>query len=111
MKHYLVLSIIIIGLMGCSAPVKHGAEFDDHNVDNIVKGETTKQQLIEWFGEPGIKSTISENEEKWVYSFTRGKVTSGIFRTKSDITTKILDLYLKEDIVINFAYSERQDEI
>ena len=63
MKHYFVVSIIIIGLMGCSAPVKHGAEFDDQNVDNIVKGETTKYQLIEWFGEPGIKSTVSENEE------------------------------------------------
>lgn len=111
MKHYLVLSIIIIGLMGCSAPVKQGAEFDDQKVENIIKGETTQQQLIEWFGEPGIKSTVSENEEKWVYSFTRGKVTSGIFTTKSDITTKILDLYLKEDIVINFTYSERQEEI
>lgn len=110
MKYYLLL-LIILSLTGCSAPVKHGAEFDDHHVDNIVKGETTKQQLLVWFGEPGIKSTISENEEKWVYSFTRGKVTSGIFTTKTDITTKILDLYLKEDIVINFAYSQRKEEI
>lgn len=111
MKQLVSGIVILVCLISCSAPVKQGAEFDDQYVDNIVKGETTKQQLIQWFGEPSIKSTVSENEEKWVYSFTRGKVTAGLFKTKSDIVTKILDLYLKEDVVINFAYSERQEDV
>lgn len=111
MKLYLSYLLIILSIAGCSAPVKQGAEFDDQHVENIVKGETTKTQLITWFGEPSIKSTVSENEEKWVYSFTRGKVTSGVLVTKSDITTKMLDLYLKDDVVENFAYSERKEEI
>lgn len=111
MKQLVSGMVMLVCLISCSAPVKQGAEFDDRHVENIVKGETTKQQLIQWFGEPSIKSTVSENEEKWVYSFTRGKVTSGLFKTKSEIKTKILDLYLKEDVVINYAYSERNEEI
>lgn len=111
MKQLMSGIVILICLISCSAPVKQGTEFNDQYVENIVKGETSKQQLIQWFGEPAIKSTVSENEEKWVYSFTRGKVTSGIFTMKSDIVTKMLDLYLKDDVVINYAYSERKEEM
>jgi hypothetical protein len=57
------------------------------------------------FGEPAIKSVLSETEEKWVYSYTGGTASAQAFtmKTTSDISTHMLDLLIKNGIVINFA--------
>jgi len=109
-----VLSWLLCGvfLTGCyTAPIRHGSEFDVTNVNYIVKGETTKAQLITWFGQPFSKNTISENEEKWIYTYTQGVAKSGVLSTDVDMQTNVLDLYLREDVVINYTYNEREDTL
>lgn len=104
--------LCIVVLAGCfTAPIKHGSAFDVDRVKNIVKGETTKAQLITWFGPPYSKNTLSKNEEKWIYTYTQGKAKSGLFSTKAEMQTQALDLYLKDDVVINYTYNERKDDL
>ncbi len=52
-----------------------------------------------------MKSVISETDEKWVYTYTGGKATSQAFtmKTESDISTHMLDILIKSDVVVNFA--------
>ena len=99
-------------LAGCfTAPIKQGSEFDVDQIKNIVKGETTKTQLITWFDQPYSKNTISENEEKWIYTYTQGEAKSGLLSTKVEMQTQVLDLYLIDDVVINYTYNERKDDL
>lgn len=107
---YLVLCSVL--LVSCyTAPIKHGSEFDVSYVKQIVKGETTKAQLIAWFGQPFSKNTISGNEEKWIYTYTHGEAKSGVLSTEVNTQTSLLDLYLKEDVVINYTYNETKDAL
>ena len=108
----LIWFLCCVLVAGCyTAPIKHGNEFDTNYVKHIVKGETTRAQLITWFGQPYLKSTISENEEKWVYTYTQGEAKSGVLSTKVNSQTNVLDIYIKEDVVINYTYNETKDTL
>ena len=104
----LILSFIVItSLVGCTyqSNVNYGKQFTTEQVNQIVKNVTTTSELLEIFGEPAVKSVLSETEEKWVYTYTGGKATAQAFtmKTTSDISTHMLDLLIKNNIVINFA--------
>ncbi|MEZ9624170.1 hypothetical protein AB4237_22740, partial [Vibrio sp. 10N.261.55.F6] len=54
----------------------YGTKFTEEQVSQIEKKVTTKNDLIRIFGEPSIKTVISETGEKWVYSYTGGSASS-----------------------------------
>ncbi len=83
-------------LAACTTTV--GTDFDEGKVSGIVKNRTTKQQLIERFGEPGETSIVSPTEEKWVYMYgTEGS------RGKQG-TLKTLEVILENDVVTSYSY-------
>ena len=92
---------------GCTytSNVNYGTSFSSEQVSKIVKGKTTADELILIFGEPAIKSVISENEVKWIYSHTGGSASAQAFtmKTHNDIKTQTLDILVRDGIVINFA--------
>jgi len=104
----IILSVIVVtSLIGCTyqSNVNYGKQFTAVQVNQIKKNVTTTADLLKIFGEPAVKSVISETEEKWVYTYTGGQASTQAFtmKTKSDISTHMLDLLIKNDIVINFA--------
>ena len=112
MKRGWIWALCFVLLVGCyTAPIKHGNEFNVDHVKHIEKGETTKAQLIAWFGQPFSKNTISGDEEKWIYTYTHGEAKSGLLSTDVDMQTNVLDLYLKEGVVINYTYNESKDAL
>ncbi len=105
-KYTLALAISAL-VSGCvyTSNVDYGTKFTSNQVREIKKKVTNKSDLLRIFGEPSIKSTISENSEKWIYSYTAGSASSQAFtmKTTSDISTRTLDILIKDDVVINFA--------
>jgi outer membrane protein assembly factor BamE (lipoprotein component of BamABCDE complex) len=85
--------------------VDYGTKFTKEQVSNIEKKVTTENDLIRVFGEPSIKTVISETGEKWVYSYTGGSASSQAFtmKTTSEISTHTLDILLENGVVVNFA--------
>jgi hypothetical protein len=85
-----------------------GKDFDSTKVAQIVKGKTTSDDLLNTFGPPFMKTVISANEEKWMYSFTKGQVEANGFTmdTKAIGTMKTLDVLLKDGVVTNYSYNE-----
>jgi outer membrane protein assembly factor BamE (lipoprotein component of BamABCDE complex) len=98
---------ILIPLSGCvyKSNVDYGTQFTAEQVNQIKKKITTKSDLLRIFGEPAIKSVISETGEKWVYSYTGGSASAQAFtmKTTSDISTHMLDILIENDVVVNFA--------
>ncbi len=90
-------------------------DIDKAKVDGIVKGTTTAKEISALFGEPDMKSTLSANEEKWVYHYTTvtSKASGSAFNPQIETTgvKKMLDLLIKEGVVINYAYTEGPNEI
>ncbi|HCG7220456.1 TPA: hypothetical protein NJ354_003686 [Vibrio parahaemolyticus] len=101
------LAASAITLSGCvyKSNVDYGTQFTSEQVEKIEKKVTTKADLIRIFGEPSVKSVVSETGEKWVYSYTGGSASSQAFtmKTTSDISTHMLDILLENGVVVNFA--------
>lgn len=107
------LTLIFAALITSCATssVTVGNNFDSTKVNEIKKGQTTKSELLQMFGEPYTKTVVSSNEENWQYYFSTNtaKAQSYIFTT--DVQTsgsyKNLSILLKEDVVSNFTFTER----
>jgi len=113
MKSAVLTSIITMFILisGCaSTSYSVGNSFSSSNVKNIVKGETTSAELITLFGEPYTKTVISAEEQKWMYMHTSGTSTAQSYVFTMDVKTtgqqKTLDILLKNDVVINYAFTE-----
>lgn len=105
---------IIFLLSGCATSTfTVGNDFSSANVSKIVKGKTTSKEMISLFGEPFTKSVISAKDEKWVYMYSNGtaKAQSYIVTMKVETTgtQKTLDVLITDDVVSNFAYTEKDD--
>lgn len=87
-----------------------GKDFPSENVLKIERGMTTSKDIVALFGEPFSKSVVSENEEKWLYTYSSGtaKAQSYIVSMKVETTgtQKTLDLLLQDEVVVNFTFTE-----
>lgn len=110
-----ILFLLMIAIGGCTytSEVSYGTPFNSEQVSGIVKGSTTTIELESIFGQPSIKSVLSENEEKWVYSYTGGSASAQAFtmKTTSDISTHMLDILIRDGKVINFAETKTKNNM
>ena len=106
----ILLSIFFV-LSGCAtSSYSTGRDFDSSLVNQIIKGETTRADLLQMLGQPFSKTVMSENEEKWIYMYSSGtaKAQSYVFTMKVESTgrQKMLDILLRDGIVTNYTYNE-----
>ena len=117
MKHMKipVVFLVMLAVGGCSLSyyrktLNDGFDFPSENVNRIVKGKTTGDELIELFGGPLAKNDISETEEVWRYSYSAGvRIEEGGFFSDDVQSTrqyKVLVITLKNGTVADFTYIE-----
>jgi hypothetical protein len=117
MKHLLlsVSAFILLAIAGCAyhnSTYNDGFDFPIENVSQIIIGKTTDNELITMFGGPLEKSEVSENEERWEYSYSSGTKIEESFLTDEVHSTghyKTLDILLKNGTVTNFTYTESSE--
>lgn len=114
------LLVAVMGLAGCAGSSTYGSgEFSSTDVDRIVKGQTTKAEVIRTFGQPAsmtrnphdgsemlsysfIKSTASQRPESYIPVV--GAFVGGIDGTA---TGQVLTITLNErGVVKDYNYSE-----
>ena len=112
-KYWILLIVIILGSGCATSSYSVGTDFSSVNIDRIVKGKTTSQEMIQLFGEPFSKSVVSAEDEKWMYMYSKGtaKAQSYVITMKVETTgtQKMLDVLIKNGVVINFAYTEKDN--
>ena len=68
-----ILTVALVTMMfasGCGyKSINHGTEISSEQVDKIVDGVTTRDDILIEFGDP---SKIMNNEKAYFYSWTRG---------------------------------------
>ena len=95
------ISCSTIAIISCATV---GKKFDTTHVNDIQKGEHTKQTISQWFGEPHMVTSLSRNPagcvERWQWTYAHS-VAGG--RTVSDVL--IVD-FTNEDIVCDNAFAK-----
>lgn len=78
MKNYYAIPLIMfsVTLSGCAA--KTGHQFLDKMSnqdisDKLIKGQTTKDQVKNLFGDPSDVDLLPDGKENWVYSYVRSE--------------------------------------
>ncbi len=78
----------------------------------LVKGQSSKESVIEYFGEPSDTDILDDGREKWTYSHLRkdAKFVSYVpvanwFSSGTNDTTKKLVIIFRNGVVENFSSS------
>lgn len=114
MPRRIFFSVIALLLAACATSTYTvGKDFPSDNVSKIERGTTTSKQLLSMFGEPFSKAVISADEEKWIYTYTNGKAKAQSYvvtmKVETTGTQKMLDVLLKNGVVVNYTFSEGQN--
>ncbi|EAZ98369.1 outer membrane protein assembly factor BamE [Marinobacter sp. ELB17] len=110
-KKLLVMVFAAFVLAGCATT---GNDFSSNQIDEIVVGQTTKADIVSWFGEPSsrTKSTDHDAIYTYLYSATRANAMSlipgaGIFGKGMDSNYKTLMVFFsKNGLVTEHSYTE-----
>ncbi|MFJ5398379.1 hypothetical protein [Pectobacterium sp. CHL-2024] len=119
MKKIITAALVSFALSGCysfgNQTLKNVTQEDVKN--KIVKGKTTKSEVLTAFGEPD-KRIASDDEEKWSYSMHnyRSKPTSyiplvGVLIGGTDIEEKSIFITFKGEKVSSYEFSADASEI
>jgi len=85
MRQYTLSFAFALVSIACATSVMTvGRDFDITKVDQIQKGKTTQQEILNMFGVPWSKTT-QEDSEIWSYGYTKsvGRATSFIVTTSA----------------------------
>jgi hypothetical protein len=108
----ILISFICAVLVGCATrTLTAGSEFDASKINAIKKGVTTSDELIKLLGQPFSKSVKSEDEVIWDYSWATATTHTGMnWWGNPNISTqgykKLLEVLIKNGIVVNYTYDE-----
>jgi hypothetical protein len=119
MKHITsyVVAFVVLSVVGCSLSYQRktfdeGFYFFSENVNKIILGKTTGDEIIDLFGGPLAKIEIMQNEEQWRYYYSTGiEIRESGFLTDEVQSTrwhKTLVIRFKNGIVTGFIYTEGQ---
>ncbi|NIG35505.1 hypothetical protein C1Y43_15120 [Pantoea sp. ICBG 828] len=113
--------LTLIVLSGCSSTAGNQSiknETQQSIASKIFKGRTTKQDILQQFGEPTRKTTVDTNEDMWFYSIMNSNMSAtsyipivGIFSNGTDMKSKALTVTFQGDKVENWSFSESNDSV
>ena len=113
--------LTVIVLSGCSSTAGNQSiknETQQSIASKIFKGRTTKQDILQQFGEPTRKTTVDTNEDMWFYSIMNSNMSAtsyipivGIFSNGTDMKSKALTVTFQGDKVENWSFSESNDSV
>lgn len=115
MKIYLKLAligVILAVLSGCT--IGKGNRIDSTNIPKIIKGVTTKQEVVKMFGQPSSTQITGDGTETWNYSYVRGGHAFGLYGMlvgmgnpydTSSYQHQYLIIDFKGDIVSDYNFS------
>ncbi|MEH6814567.1 MAG: outer membrane protein assembly factor BamE, partial [Motiliproteus sp.] len=86
MAHFRPLCYLLFLLVATACSSNYGSKLNDNSLSKIKVGQTTKQQMINWFGKPYSKSQISGGKVELIWYYH--EVNNGVF--SSDVKQQIL---------------------
>lgn len=113
--------LTLIVLSGCSSTAGNQSiknETQQSIASKIFKGQTTKQDILQQFGEPTRKTAVDSNEDMWFYSIMNSNMSAvsyipilGLFSNGTDMKSKALTITFERDKVVSWSLSESSDTV
>ncbi|MFA5088689.1 MAG: outer membrane protein assembly factor BamE [Candidatus Omnitrophota bacterium] len=111
MKKFCLCVFVLLAFVGC-ATTSHfveGRNFDENKMKNIVKGSSTKADILKLYGEPIDKGIDEKYNENWVYLYAETDSQYNAWTTDSKAdrrVKKLIVVFDEKDVVRNFVFSD-----
>ena len=97
-----ILAGLLLFTFSCGPTYTEGRKIDTAKMREILKGETTREGVIDRLGQPAKTEKMPAGEEKLTYYYNSEGYTH--WWTLSRIYNQKLDVILKEGVVENYYY-------
>ena len=103
--------MLVLVLSGCAATSNYngGIDFDETKKEQIIKGQSSKADILNLYGQPIDKGIDEKYNEFWVYLYNETQGKFNLWTNHSDGSTrvkKLLIIFDQKDIVQNYVYSD-----
>lgn len=104
MKYASLILVILLGLtFGCGPIVVEGNKVDIGKMRELIKGESTKAEVLQKLGQPAKKETLPGGGEKYLYNYYYEEYTH--WWTLPRTYKQNLEVYMKGDVMENYIYT------
>ncbi len=112
-----ILAFALLGLLtGCMSV---GQKVDEAKVDQIKKGETTREQVVSLLGPPGHTTRNADGEVTFIYSFLRSTPSAqnfipgvGLLAGSTNAQQQLVTVVFRPDgIVKDFTVSSSASDV
>nr|WP_253906992.1 outer membrane protein assembly factor BamE [Brenneria sp. hezel4-2-4] len=119
MKKIIISVFVFLSLVSCSSVGNQSLknETQESVKTKIIKGKTTKQDVLASFGEPDSRSLI-DGEEQWSYTMynSQSKATSfipvvGLLAGGANTQTKSLTVMFKGEKVSSYIFNAGKSDV
>ena len=120
-KKSILFTSVLVFIVSCTVThfERSGKIFDKDKVSLIIKGQTTRKEILDMFGEPHDKYFTQTAQEKWVYLYQ--EMTAEVSRGRSWLygmakqhgvrrieRLEILYGQISKEVVNDYLYSESE---
>ena len=100
-----ILVVAMFAITGCATS---GKNFDESGMDKIVDGQTTKQEIEQWFGQPSGTHSGSDGRTAYTYTYAEAQARPesfipfvGMFVGGTDSEAKTLTVWFDQSQVVD----------
>lgn len=117
MKRFIGIGLIsaLVILSGCSSSGNERVEKETASTvsQKIIDGQTTKEQIKQYYGDPDNVEFKTKDQEVWTYEFSKTRMpmfVSTPFQQVYKTNKKTITIYFEKNIVVNHAFSSANSE-
>ena len=116
MKNFFLCVVVVLMFVGCTTTGHYveGRNFDESKKEKIIKGSSTKADILKLYGEPIDKGIDEKYNENWVYLYAETNSQYNVWTSGSKADKhlkKLIIVFDDKDIVRNFVYSDSTNPI
>ena len=120
MKRFILPLVITMTLSSCASAGNQALknETQESLRSALIKGKTTKQDVLNRFGEPHSRTTEDSDEELWVYSMLNSQMSAttfipvvGMLTGGQSQQTRTLQVTFKGNVVDTWFFSSGSDNV
>lgn len=105
----LILVLLLVFTFSCGPTIIEGKRIDAAKRNEVIKGQTKAERVVELFGKPAKIEKLPGGEEKYVYQYYKEEYTH--WWTLPRFERQRLEVFIKNGVVEDYRYSRESRDV
>lgn len=105
----LILVLLLVFTFSCGPTIIEGKRIDAAKRNEVIKGQTKAESVVDLFGKPAKIEKLPSGEEKYVYQYYKEEYTH--WWTLPRFERQRLEIFIKNGVVEDYRYSRESRDV